>query len=224
MGMGGMPGMPGMPAMMAGMMAGMPGMPGMMAGMPGMGATASTQPAPGMPGMPGMAMAMPYQMQMPYGYGQPAAYPGYPMQMAYTIPYYVMPSTAALQTGPGAPVPPPGAPAPPMSPEQRQNLTARVKSQLEYYFGQENLIKDVFLRSRLMNEEGWVAITSVAGFRRIQSMTIDMTIILEAIADSKQLEVHPSGQQIRLKNNWQEWVLSPTTESPNGKVAAPPQA
>jgi len=83
-----------------------------------------------------------------------------------------------------------------------------VQSQIEYYFGQDNLIKDVYLRSKLMNEEGWVQIAAIANFSRIQSMTTDMALIMDAIATSQKLEMDAQGQSVRLNNGWQEWVLA----------------
>ncbi|CAA6656002.1 unnamed protein product [Spirodela intermedia] len=44
-------------------------------------------------------------------------------------------------------------------------LRAMLLQQIEYYFSPENLCRDVFLRQN-MDEEGWVPVSLVAGFRR----------------------------------------------------------
>ncbi|CAE8700760.1 unnamed protein product, partial [Polarella glacialis] len=96
-----------------------------------------------------------------------------------------------------------------------------VQTQIDYYFGRENLIKDVFLRSRIMNEEGWVQIHVLAGFRRIQNMTTDMSIINEAIAGCSKLEIDAGSASVRLKDDWQEWVLTPGKMEEQGQAASP---
>lgn len=48
-----------------------------------------------------------------------------------------------------------------------------VQKQIEYYFSEENLAKDAFLRSQL-NAEGWVPIEIIANFRRLASMLVGM--------------------------------------------------
>lgn len=119
----------------------------------------------------------------------------------------------------GSPLPPPA----PATAEARQNVKNQVQAQIEYYFGQDNLIKDIYLRSR-MSEEGWVAIGLLAGFRRIQAMTTDITIILEAITSSSKLEIDQQGANVRLKHNWEDWLLSASTAggaSPEVQVASP---
>mmetsp|Transcript_5421 Transcript_5421/g.16778 ORF Transcript_5421/g.16778 Transcript_5421/m.16778 type:complete len:386 (-) Transcript_5421:662-1819(-) len=177
-------------------------------------------PAKGGPsqgGVTGVPMAMApysYGTAVPYPYGA-VPYPYGGAMPAMYLPYYVMPSPTPLNTGstpymPGGPPPQSQTVA---GGSDRQSLKSQVQSQIEYYFGRENMIKDVYLRSSLMNEEGWVQIAPLANFRRIQSMTTDMSIIMDAIASSQKLEMDPQGQLVRLKTNWQEWVLSPKSGS-----------
>merc|ERR1719181_1582412 len=108
--------------------------------------------------------------------------------MAYAMaPYYMVPAPTPLNTGsspymPGAPPPQPQgvSPLPPPSGADRQKIKTQVQGQIEYYFSQDNLLKDVYLRSR-MNEEGWISLDILAGFRRVQQMTTDLGLIIEAI-------------------------------------------
>merc|ERR1719181_1308022 len=81
------------------------------------------------------------------------------------------------------------APSPQLTPADRTNLIGQVQKQIEYYFGMENLLKDVYLRKH-MTDEGWVPIPLLAGFRRIQTMTTDLTIMLEAISTSQIVELN----------------------------------
>eukprot|EP00747_Dinoflagellata_sp_TGD_P091478 gnl/TRDRNA2_/TRDRNA2_165068_c0_seq1.p1 gnl/TRDRNA2_/TRDRNA2_165068_c0~~gnl/TRDRNA2_/TRDRNA2_165068_c0_seq1.p1 ORF type:complete len:485 (+),score=99.86 gnl/TRDRNA2_/TRDRNA2_165068_c0_seq1:50-1456(+) len=178
-------------------------------------------------GVPGVPVApYPYGMAAyPYGAAaMPYPYTGMPM---YALPYYFMPTTNA-----GAPpympnaggVPPAAAPAAspaPVNHAERQNMKGQVQSQLEYYFGVDNLLKDVYLRKH-MNDQGWVPVGLVANFRAIQNMTTDMSIIMDSMASSPKLELDAQGMHVRLKNNWQKWILTPQQLAAGGGPAPPP--
>lgn len=166
-------------------------------------------------------------LQVPYG--MPAMYA---MQ---AMPYYVMsPAAAPLAPGPptpfvGAPLAPgsptaaaPGGPAPippavPTTPADRQALKHQVQGQVEYYFGQDNLIKDVYLRTK-MSKEGWVPVDLLLGFRRMQQLTADLNILLEAIAASPKLELDGQGTNVRLRTGWEAWPLQ-TNRGPGSPTA-----
>merc|ERR1711881_622549 len=71
-----------------------------------------------------------------------------------------------------------GSSAPLVNPQDRQQLVRVVQQQIEYYFGVENLCKDLYLRKH-MSEEGWVPLVLIANFARVRSMTTDISISLE---------------------------------------------
>ena len=48
----------------------------------------------------------------------------------------------------------------------------------EYYFSDDNLQKDFFLRNQ-MDDEGFVPISVIAGFNRLQALTQDTDLIKE---------------------------------------------
>lgn len=100
-------------------------------------------------------------------------------------------------------------PPPPLAANSAERITLKnqLQSQIEYYFGLDNLIKDLHLRSNLMDSQGFVKIQQIASFRRIQNMTTDLSLISEAIASSTTLEMDPEGQRVRLREGWKEWVL-----------------
>jgi len=189
-----------------------------MVGMPGLGPTGMpyAMPSVGVAGMPGMGM----QMGMP-------AMPGMGAGAMYALPYYVMPSPNMVAQQPfGMPAaPPPLAQAPPvLNAADRATLTSSVQKQIEYYFGMENLLKDVFLRKH-MTDEGWVPIALIAGFRRIQNLTSDISILMEAITTSTLVEINPQSTHIRLRNEWPRWILAPQKPgaAPATAAAPPPQ-
>jgi len=92
-------------------------------------------------------------------------------------------------------------------PEEEQRLKTQVQQQIEYYFGNDNLIKDTWLRSEAMDKEGWVSIARIATFKRILSMTSDVSLILDAVTSSQMLETDTQGQRVRLKDGWDKWIL-----------------
>mmetsp|Transcript_36864 Transcript_36864/g.85015 ORF Transcript_36864/g.85015 Transcript_36864/m.85015 type:complete len:430 (+) Transcript_36864:88-1377(+) len=146
----------------------------------------------------------------PYG---GAAMPVMYMPCAIACPPQFMPCAG----GAGAGGPPNMGPALPQSEEERQNLKIQVQQQIDYYFCDDNLIKDMWLRKQ-MSEDGWVSIGLLAEFRRVKNMTTDINIIMEAIQGLEKLEVDPQGANLRLKNNWSKWLLTGSGQPP----AAPP--
>lgn len=96
---------------------------------------------------------------------------------------------------------PPGMPA--ISQDQ---LLLAVQQQIEYYFSVQNLVKDVFLRSK-MNDEGWISLHVIASFNRVRMLTPDLAMIMEALSGSTSVELSPDNLFLRPKQNFQQWVL-----------------
>nr|KJB43282.1 hypothetical protein B456_007G191700 [Gossypium raimondii] len=93
-------------------------------------------------------------------FGTPVGYPELASQF-YFIP---APPPESLRGVPFvAPMPPVLFPAP--EPPDRQ-LHANIVNQIDYYFSDENLIKDTYLRQN-MDDQGWVPIKLIAGFRKV---------------------------------------------------------
>lgn len=87
-------------------------------------------------------------------------------------------------------------------------LTEAVRKQIDYYFSVENLCKDIFLRSK-MDDNGWIPLAVVANFNRVRILTLDWTLIVDAIADSPIVEVSSDSTMLRARENWDRWVLPP---------------
>lgn len=58
----------------------------------------------------------------------------------------------------------------------------------EYYFSEENLLRDFFLR-RKMDSEGYLPINLIATFHRVQALSTDYEVVIDAIKDSEVLEL-----------------------------------
>ena len=57
----------------------------------------------------------------------------------------------------------------------------------EYYFSPENLQKDFFIR-RNMDADGYLPVSLIASFRRVQALTTDITFIVQAVENSDVVE------------------------------------
>ncbi|KAK1305456.1 hypothetical protein QJS10_CPB11g02021 [Acorus calamus] len=83
-------------------------------------------------------------------------------------------------------------------------LLISLTAQIDYYFSDENLIKDVYLKQH-MDGQGWVPISLIAGFNRVKQMTTDIQIILNAVRASTIVEVKDG--KIRRRAGWAKWIL-----------------
>ncbi|KAK4781116.1 hypothetical protein SAY87_017222 [Trapa incisa] len=86
-------------------------------------------------------------------------------------------------------------------------LRARILNQIEYYFSDENLIKDTYLRQN-MDVQGWVPVNLIAGFKKVTNLTDNINLILDSIQASAVVEVQ--GDKVRKRNDWIRWIMPST--------------
>ncbi|XP_024978393.1 la-related protein 1C-like isoform X1 [Cynara cardunculus var. scolymus] len=91
-------------------------------------------------------------------------------------------------------------------------LHARIVSQIDYYFSNENLVKDTYLRKN-MDEHGWVPVSLIAGFKKVLYLTDNVQLILDAMGASTIVEVQ--GDKIRRRNDWMRWLMHPPAQYSN---------
>ncbi|XWS20918.1 hypothetical protein CRYUN_Cryun30bG0010600 [Craigia yunnanensis] len=99
-------------------------------------------------------------------------------------------------------------PAPPSAmnmPLPELPLPALLLHQIDYYFSDANLVKDEFLKSN-MDDQGWVAISLIAGFPRVKSLTSNIQLILDSLQSSTVVEVQDD--RVRRRNEWMKWIPS----------------
>ncbi|KAG4175248.1 hypothetical protein ERO13_A11G172800v2 [Gossypium hirsutum] len=138
-------------------------------------------------------------------FGTPVGYPELASQF-YFIP---APPPESLRGVPFvAPMPPVLFPAP--EPPDRQ-LHANIVNQIDYYFSDENLIKDTYLRQN-MDDQGWVPIKLIAGFRKVSLLTDNIQLIRDALRSSTVVEVQ--GEKVRKRIDWMKWILPPSVKFP----------
>ncbi|XP_061358984.1 la-related protein 1C-like [Gastrolobium bilobum] len=132
-------------------------------------------------------------------FGGSIGFPELPPQMIYVPP----PPPDSLRGVPFvSPIPPNAMFFQPPDPQ----LYTKIVKQIDYYFSGENLVKDTYLR-RNMDDQGWVPITLIAGFKKVMHLTDNIQIVLDAVRTSSVVEVQ--GDKIRRRNDWNIWILPP---------------
>ncbi|CAF2133259.1 BnaAnng08280D [Brassica napus] len=98
-------------------------------------------------------------------------------------------------------------------------LNIKLQKQIHYYFSEENLIKDTYLR-RQMDDQGFVPLPVIAGFNKVAELTESVQQIAEALQGSPVVEVQ--GERIRKRYSWQHWLIPQDPSSPQsvGAVAS----
>lgn len=122
---------------------------------------------------------------------------GYFVEMAQPIPAaaavggYVTPFYQAYQ------------PMPRLNPEALENC---IRTQIEYYFSEENLHGDLFLR-RKMDKQGYLSIPLIASFYRVQALTKDVNQIVGALKKSEKVELSDCLTKVRTRVQPDRWPL-----------------
>ncbi|VIO92401.1 La domain containing protein [Brugia malayi] len=116
-------------------------------------------------------------------------------------------------------------PVSPQAPITSETLKEYVRKQIEYYLSPENLQKDFYLR-RKMDKNGFLSLALIASFPRVRTLTDNIALITEALRSSEKVELSDDNENVRPRDNPQQWPLSPallqTTESSSN--AARPEA
>uniref|UniRef100_A0A6U9QN93 HTH La-type RNA-binding domain-containing protein n=2 Tax=Picocystis salinarum TaxID=88271 RepID=A0A6U9QN93_9CHLO len=131
-------------------------------------------------------------------------------------PFMYYPKQGMVYGGPPAPVA--------QMPMPRAQLMAAVARQIEYYFCVDNLIKDIFLRSK-MDSNGWIPVSVIASFNRVMMLSSDTELIAEALQDSSIIELSPGSDMLRKRGDWSSWILPTAVASTMGvSVETDPEA
>eukprot|EP00002_Diphylleia_rotans_P035190 TRINITY_DN7656_c0_g1_i1.p1 TRINITY_DN7656_c0_g1~~TRINITY_DN7656_c0_g1_i1.p1 ORF type:complete len:773 (-),score=161.67 TRINITY_DN7656_c0_g1_i1:577-2895(-) len=113
-----------------------------------------------------------YPAPGPYGGLYPAPY-ALPYQYSYNAPYTNQ--AASLD---------------------QQSLLENLTRQIEYYFSRSNLASDVYLVSQMDNDL-FVPISIIAGFKMVQRMTGDINLVLQAMKASSSLIVDEKNMKVK---------------------------
>ncbi|XP_008559293.1 la-related protein 6 [Microplitis demolitor] len=100
---------------------------------------------------------------------------------------------------------------PPNSPSNQQEETAvicsdelaeKIAAQVEFYFSDENIVKDAFLLKHVKrNKEGYVSLKLISSFKRVKHLSRDWRIVGAALrAKSTKLQVNELGTKLRRRD------------------------
>ncbi|KAL9678752.1 hypothetical protein QQ045_016602 [Rhodiola kirilowii] len=133
--------------------------------------------------------------------------------MPHEFPLYYIPVQPESIRGTGSGIP---NPAPALHHMFMQHfdpeLYSKVIHQIDYYFSDENLVKDVYLPNN-MDEQGWVPIQLIAGFKKVMRLTANVAFIVEAIRISTVVEVQ--NDKVRRRNDWMKWLMPESLKFPS---------
>lgn len=89
------------------------------------------------------------------------------------------------------------------------NLELLIRQQIEYYFSEINLEKDVYLRSK-MDALGFIDLALISGFKRVRNLSMDERLIRDSVKKSDKLEVKDESETgkcfIRTRLEPLKWV------------------
>lgn len=85
-------------------------------------------------------------------------------------------------------------------------LDDSLRIQIEYYFSEENLQRDFFLR-RKMDKDGYLPISLIASFHRVQALTLNVKDIIESLKKSDKVELSNDNKKIRPKVEPSKWPI-----------------
>ncbi|XP_061736046.1 lupus La protein isoform X1 [Nerophis ophidion] len=83
--------------------------------------------------------------------------------------------------------------------QEMSPVEMKVARQVEYYFGDHNLLRDRFLKEQLQLDDGWVTLETMLKFNRLKSITSDADVIISALKKSTTglLEISEDKTKIR---------------------------
>ncbi|CAF0756609.1 unnamed protein product [Adineta ricciae] len=79
------------------------------------------------------------------------------------------------------------------------DLDKKIIRQIEYYLGDVNMVKDKFLKTEVAKDNGWIPLSVLTTFKRLQSLTTDFNAITNALKKSVSglLQIDEAGNKIR---------------------------
>uniref|UniRef100_G3RM55 Uncharacterized protein n=1 Tax=Gorilla gorilla gorilla TaxID=9595 RepID=G3RM55_GORGO len=97
--------------------------------------------------------------------------------------------------------------------EKMAALEAKICHQIECYFGDFNLPRDRFLREQIKLDEGWVSLEIMIKFNRLNHLTTDFNVIVEALSKSKAELMKISEDKTKIRRSSSKPLPEVTDES-----------
>lgn len=76
--------------------------------------------------------------------------------------------------------------------------TSQITSQVEYWFSDQNMARDNYMRS-LMDEDGWIFLCTLLKFSRMQLLGVDLWALRLALIPSRELELDGTAYYVRIR-------------------------
>ncbi|CAA7405480.1 unnamed protein product [Spirodela intermedia] len=139
-------------------------------------------------------------------WGPPPSPPHYGGFSGYALPPPYLSTIYQPGWSYGPPQPMPPAPSPPPSTPRlgTEIVPLLLRTQIEYYFSEDNLARNVHLKMQ-MDEEGWVSVHTIASFPRVKRLTNDVVLILRSLQPSPTVEVEDG--KMRRRGTWKKWLI-----------------
>ncbi|CAD7079610.1 unnamed protein product [Hermetia illucens] len=95
--------------------------------------------------------------------------------------------------------PAPEAEKPAPTGEELEKLEADIIRQIEYYFGDANLVRDKFLQEQITKDDGWVPFDVLFTFKRLAALSTNVDVVCNALQKSEEglIEVSEDKTKIR---------------------------
>ncbi|XP_047498985.1 la-related protein 1B-like isoform X2 [Penaeus chinensis] len=97
-------------------------------------------------------------------------------------------------------------------PQDETAVKEKIKKQVEYYFSDENLASDIFMR-RKMSKDGYIPVSLIASFNRMKQLTQDVKLIIDVCKTSDKLQVKDE-VWLRTKHDPTKWPLEDAAAGP----------
>jgi la-related protein 1 len=138
---------------------------------------------------------------------------------AVPTPPNAAPTAAVATAAPATAIPAASSPPTPL-----QERSVQLMQQLQYYFSQENLARDSFLR-RLMDSAGFVPAYRIVDFNRMRQLGVSGDELMQVAATlcTHFLDVNVHTQALRPKDHWEQWIAphQPTAQQSQQQPAPP---
>jgi len=79
------------------------------------------------------------------------------------------------------------------------DLEKKIIRQIEYYLSDVNMVRDKFLKNEITKDEGWIPLSVLTTFKRLQSLSTDFKTIINALKNSVSglLQINETENKIR---------------------------
>jgi len=83
--------------------------------------------------------------------------------------------------------------------QDKSALFGKIMKQLEYYFGDYNLPRDKFMKEEIKKDDGWIPLSTMLNFSRLNAISNEASVIVSAIkaAEKTIMEVDESEEKMR---------------------------